>query len=322
MYTLADVKTLHLEITNKCQASCPMCARNLQGGVTSPFLNESEITIDQFKNWFDVDFIKQLTKIIMCGNLGDPIIAKDTLAIYRYCRDINPNITLSLNTNGSARNKNFWEELANINVNVRFGIDGLEDTHHLYRIGTNFNNIIKNASYFISAGGTAIWDMLVFDHNKHQVELCKDLSIKMGFKEFYSKNTARFRDNKLEVLDKIGKKIYVLYPTEKSLNISKQTATVQGPINCKAKQNKEIYVSSIGIVTPCCWIDKAEMAPINPSRIDYLTKIEKYYSLHEYSLQEIVNELFNKISKTWDNEPLLECAKQCGSVDRFNKQFE
>ena len=52
---------------------------------------------------------------------------------------------LSMHTNGSAREQNWWKELAKYRVIVTFGIDGLEDTHHLYRISTDFNKIIDNA---------------------------------------------------------------------------------------------------------------------------------------------------------------------------------
>ncbi len=79
MYLLNDITTVHLEITNKCQASCPMCARNLQGGVDNPFMDLNEITLEQFTEWFKPECIKQLTKLYMCGNLGDPIIATDTI---------------------------------------------------------------------------------------------------------------------------------------------------------------------------------------------------------------------------------------------------
>ena len=46
-------------------------------------------------------------------------------------------MTLQMHTNGSGRNKNWWKELALLNVKVIFGIDGLEDTHKLYRINTH-----------------------------------------------------------------------------------------------------------------------------------------------------------------------------------------
>ena len=37
----------------------------------------------------------------MCGNLGDPTIAQDTLEIFEYFGQI-PNMWLSMNTNGGA----------------------------------------------------------------------------------------------------------------------------------------------------------------------------------------------------------------------------
>ena len=82
MYNLEDIKSVHLELTSKCQASCPMCARNIQG-LDNPWLELDEISLAQFKEWFPVDFIKQLDRLFMCGNLGDPIIARDTLEIFQ-----------------------------------------------------------------------------------------------------------------------------------------------------------------------------------------------------------------------------------------------
>lgn len=322
MYQLSDIKTIHLEITNKCQASCPMCARNLQGGIDNPFMNLNEITIEQFKSWFDPSFVKQLDKLYMCGNLGDPIVAKDTLSIFAYCREHNDTMHLSMNTNGSAKSSKFWEQLAEIGVLVRFGIDGLEDTHKLYRKGTDFNMIIKNATTFIRNGGDAIWDMLIFEHNEHQVEECKKASLDLGFIQFVPKNTARFKENKLDVIDKTGRKEYTLYPSIKSKELTQKVIEIKNsPIECKVK-NGSLYITSNGIVTPCCWLGIDEIPHHNPSRIDYLDKIGEFRSLHNQSLADIFNSgIFDKISNTWDNEPLLECKKQCSSYDKFNSQF-
>jgi MoaA/NifB/PqqE/SkfB family radical SAM enzyme len=51
MYNLEDITTIHLEVTSRCQASCPMCVRNIQGGILNPWLEEEDISIDQFKEW-------------------------------------------------------------------------------------------------------------------------------------------------------------------------------------------------------------------------------------------------------------------------------
>ena len=60
MYNYKDIKSIHLEVTSKCQARCPMCPRRLQGGPLLDSLYLEEITLDIFKEWFPLDFIQQL----------------------------------------------------------------------------------------------------------------------------------------------------------------------------------------------------------------------------------------------------------------------
>jgi MoaA/NifB/PqqE/SkfB family radical SAM enzyme len=321
MYNLKDIKSIHLEVTSKCQASCPMCARNIQGGIDNPFMTVTEITLEQFKEWFPVTLIQHLDRLFMCGNLGDPIIAKDTLKIFQYLTEVNPNISLGMNTNGSAKSWQFWKELARLRVHVRFGIDGLIDTHSLYRVGTNWLKIIDNATHFIKAGGEATWDMLVFEHNKHQIDSCKELSEELGFKHFASKNTARFKEGSLNVIDKQGKTTHILYPTDRSRQII--IPEESKVIKCKVAKEKSLYVSATGNLLPCCWLDNEWFNPNHPHRIDYMDKIGKYPSLHKSTLTEIFDSnYFNKIADTWNSSPLKDCSRQCGEVDRFNEQFK
>ena len=73
----------------------------------------------------------------MCGNLGDPIVAKDTLDIFKYFRMHNPNMWLSMNTNAGAREDWWWYDLAQTfgrSGAVIFSVDGLEDKP-IYRQG-------------------------------------------------------------------------------------------------------------------------------------------------------------------------------------------
>ena len=90
MYNITDIKSIHLEVTTKCQARCPMCPRRIHGGPLLEGYDLTEISLETFVNWFPSDFVKQLHHLNMCGNLRDPIIAKDTLEIFRYLRETNP----------------------------------------------------------------------------------------------------------------------------------------------------------------------------------------------------------------------------------------
>ena len=172
-----------------------MCARNINGGEDNPWIHNAELSIEDIKKIFTTDFIQQLKHMYMCGNYGDPIVAQDTLEIFRHFRSVNSDILLSMNTNGSARNIEWWAELAKVIGDkgyVIFSIDGLEDTNHLYRKNSSWQRIIDNANAFISAGGRAHWEFIVFAHNEHQVDEARNLADVMGFEKFQVKKSARF----------------------------------------------------------------------------------------------------------------------------------
>jgi len=327
MYKLEDIKDIHLEITSKCQARCPMCPRRINGGVVNPLITLDEIDLEKFQSWFSKSFIQQLDSLFMCGNLGDPVIAKECLEIFQYLRKVNPSLQLSMHTNGSARDKEWWQRLAQADVRTVFGIDGLADTHSLYRINTDFDKIIDNATAFVQAGGYAEWHMLVFKHNEHQIEECKKISKTIGFRQFQIKYTTRFEKGKFNVLDDVGKTTHILYPTQKSKDMmSKVTGyitDVKPVIKCKAQKNKNFYVSSCGKISPCCWLDFDWILPKQDTRIDYMDKIGVLPDLNSHSLSEIFySGYFDKIAETWNNDPLMECSKQCGNFDKLGSQFE
>lgn len=198
LYKYNEIKTVHLEITDTCNAACPMCARNINGGQENPQIPGTELFIDDVKKIFEPDFISQLDRMYMCGNYGDPISARDTLEAFAYFREHNPKMNLSMMTNGSAKKPGWWKELAKVlgpRGYVTFSLDGLEDTNHLYRQNTVWSKIMENAQSFIEAGGRARWDYIVFAHNEHQVEEAEALSKSMGFEKFQIKKSARFFSN-------------------------------------------------------------------------------------------------------------------------------
>jgi MoaA/NifB/PqqE/SkfB family radical SAM enzyme len=196
MYKYDEIKTVHLEITDKCNASCLMCGRNWYGGALNRNLPLTEMSLQDIKNIFPNDLIRQLNRMYLCGNYGDSIMAKDTLPILNHFREINPNISLGMHSNASGRNREWWYNLGNVlnkeSDYCRFSIDGLEDTNHLYRKNTNWDKIIESAQSFISGGGRAIWEFIVFRHNQHQIDEAQALAKKLGFKEFQVIKTGRF----------------------------------------------------------------------------------------------------------------------------------
>jgi MoaA/NifB/PqqE/SkfB family radical SAM enzyme len=198
MYKSSEITTVHLEVTERCNASCSQCARNINGGEVNPQLHNAELSLDDVQTILKPDFIKQLKRLYMCGNYGDPISANDTLEIFEYIRSHNAKMQLSFHTNASAKTPEWWSKLPAAmgkSHYVVFSVDGLEDTNHLYRQGTVWKKIMENARAFIQAGGRARWDYIVFGHNEHQVEEARALATSMGFEKFNVKKSNRFFSN-------------------------------------------------------------------------------------------------------------------------------
>jgi sulfatase maturation enzyme AslB (radical SAM superfamily) len=239
MSMLRDIKVLHLEPTDVCQAACALCARETDSNFNRS--QQHHLTIDQINKHFDNEKIAGLDKMFMCGNYGDPAAGKYTLDIYSYFRQINTDIVLGMNTNGALQTTFWWHKLGQIFNQLRdyvvFSIDGLSDTNGVYRKNVNWDKVITNAEAFIAAGGSAHWDMLVYKHNQHQVDECEQLAKDMGFKWFRAKVSKRGFTDRLE--QPIGWKLPNVQATK---------------INCHALNEQSAYIDAQGRLSPCCWL--------------------------------------------------------------------
>lgn len=346
MQAVSDIKTVHIELTDKCQAQCPMCARNFNGGKTRPFIKNTEIDIENFKEWFPKDFLSQLTNFYSCGNYGDPAFARDCLEIYTYVRECNPTTRLALHTNGGMRNEKWWKELAHAigTVNescVIFGIDGFSGKHELYRRNTKFEKVIENMTAFINAGGRARVDSLVFEHNQDDVEHLETYLRDLGVDDVKFITTSRFYNmDKFPVYDQEGKTEYFLKPATKKpffkiTNVSMDKLVDEenlkklvksSVINPSCKNDKSIYVDPYGNVFPCCWLGSDYIEDL----IQESLPIQKLRNIAVNSGKSIIDEiglinlktqnifktqyLFNGLEENWNSEnKCLTCVKSCST---------
>lgn len=362
IYQASAVRAIHLEVTSRCNAACPMCARNVLGGKDNPYLPLTEISLDAFVAMMDGgSFLAHVNKLFMCGNYGDPVAAKDTLRILEFCRDANPEIRLGMNSNASARDETWWHNaglmLSRGGDYCKFSIDGLEDTNHLYRRGTDFKKIIRNAAAFIDAGGIAHWDFIVFKHNEHQIEEARQMAFEMGFEKFAVKKTGRFFSNTKmagkdhqEVHDRDGNVEYVIEkPTDpqwQNTALANEQALVarygsmdayldQTPVSCKTAAEKSIYISAEGLVFPCCWTanqmyvwHSGERAAPIWNLIDAVGGKDALDATKTPINTIIEGPFFQAVEDSWGKPScklgkLKVCAKTCGQeFDPFKAQFQ
>jgi hypothetical protein len=239
MLILRDIKVLHLEPTDVCQAACALCARETDTNFRKD--RQHHLSMSQILKLVDEEKIRQLDKMFMCGVYGDPAAGKHTLDIYREFRKLNPDIVLGMNSNGGIQSTVWWHELGRIfnqpQDYVVFSIDGLESTNAVYRKNVVWPKLMQNAQAFIAAGGSAHWDMLVYRHNQHQVDECERLARDMGFSWFRAKVSRRGFTDRLEQ------------------PIGWQLPNVQGTkINCHALNEQSTYIDAQGRESPCCWL--------------------------------------------------------------------
>ncbi len=331
--TIDNINSINAELTNYCNAACPMCARYFIDGVLNKDrVNSQHTTLNFIKDRVGIKLIKQLTRFTSCGNFGDGSMNPECLEIYQWIRAVNPNVNLHLHTNGGARNTKFWQEMAKTNVSVTFAIDGLEDTNHLYRRNVRWPKLMENVKAFIDAGGKATWAMLIFKHNENQIEQCRSLSRTLGFSSFGIQQSSRWSDydyiGNWQSFDKIPVDDYFLEKSSmlqappigsggnsQKANISKDDFKTK-KISCKSyqvdKNFVEIYLAANGDVSPCCWLGDLTQHESKNIIKDY-TKVNLSHTPLDNILKgDYFKQLETGINGNLDAYRLHTCYMTCG----------
>jgi MoaA/NifB/PqqE/SkfB family radical SAM enzyme len=341
MYNIEDIQEVHLEISSLCNARCPECPRNYRGFPYNDGYPETNLTLAQAQKIFEPLFLHQLQTILINGNYGDIVMNEEAVDIVRYFRQHNKTADIYISTNGSARRDNFWQELAELDCKIEFDLDGMADTHTLYRQNTNWNTVIKNAKTFIDAGGYAVWKFIKFKHNQHQVNDCEELSKQLGFSVF--KVVEEGRDQG-PVYDKQGELVHVLgdwthhwdgvdhktvepYIAKRKgemllFDDIAQYFTPAKQINCEVKKTKSVYITANGEVYPCCYLGFYPKTSVGfGEQLEVLNKQLRPLIDNNNALEHPLSECiawFNEIEKSWScstykDGRLMKCDQQCGA---------
>lgn len=383
------VRLLHIELSSHCNAACPLCPRFLNATrQVRTDLRLKSISLKEFKKWFPPEILRDMSRIMYSGTHGDPMMAKDGMAIFKYVSEANPKIWQLPHSNGGLRKPKWWAELGTIsNLRMTFSIDGLEDTNHIYRRNVKWDLLMSNAKAFIDAGGRALWEFLVFRHNEHQLEESEALAKQLGFTEIVFKRPLGFNNLAHDGLrargayDKNGLLEYKLYPAtnedfvnnnmtfkeieddvpesfdvkemqdykiesmRRKMIYSNESSIPKGQehlleldemvIDCKShseEHGNEVYVSSNGILYPCCYVGTRVDSDIDLYEdIQLRSHMESVgfnrFSLRSYTLKEIVGSgvLDHVFTNSWELPSIkcgkmAYCAQTCGEkseVDRI-----
>lgn len=262
---LSNVKWIQVEATTKCNAWCPGCPRNKHGFGLADHLVIEDLNSARFKEVLEL--FPNLETVDFCGTFGDAIAANNIIDLTKIAMQHASNILVR--TNGSLRSTTWWQEYADLlkhhQHSVWFCIDGLEDTHPLYRQGTDYQKILDNAQSFIQAGGSATWQFIPWQHNEHQIKDCIRLSQQLGFKKFELIKNIRanfsarhYRTGQHYDIDTWSK--------NSKLNHFIQPKSKVVPQGCMHLSKPSMYLNANGTLNVCCFFNNHK-ANNNPSKL-------------------------------------------------------
>jgi len=337
-----QIDTLQLDHSSRCNLSCPQCARMWDEGKSiNPAMPIADLTVDDYKILLE-PFENNKVEIFHCGNFGDVIASPTFDETYEYSIDKIRRCKIA--TNGSARKPEWWRDLAQKGINknlVIFAFDGLEDTNHIYRVGSNWKKAIDNAQAYIDAGGRAEWNFIEFEHNYHQIEEARQLAKDMGFARFTVKYTARFADQQVEKVE--TKKGYEVKTTNHNINKKDMNNIVKTfssfeeyvqntEITCKFKETNHFFVDMQMKAWPCCWFGAPKyFAHKNPQTDDFthLFKLygEDFNDMRKHGWNVLKHEFFAEyLQRSWNNQNdkfkrIYTCGRTCGNKFQFSSGY-
>lgn len=323
---------IQFELSSMCNALCLGCVRTdtRNFNQAKPLIPKKQIVeVDTFVKLISSEEMSSVKVLEFCGTIDDPLMHPDFLELLERAYEINPNYKINIHTNASLRNEADFEKLAHIlkkfsEHELLFSIDGLGETHSIYRQFTNYDKIIANAKAYINAGGRAVWQFLIFPWNEHQVEEAKQISKELGFAVFLQRH-----DRSIATglgLEKIkGKKqkntlhdIVEEHSMDQLLESYENINSVE--IACNNQEKGMYFVSFDSKLWPCCFIPNGFLQQ-QPRKVEYLHKRlyetygKDFNDLTKKSIKEIVNNDFykNDLVESWNNPVAL---GKCGKITR------
>jgi MoaA/NifB/PqqE/SkfB family radical SAM enzyme len=163
------IEELHLELTSRCLLQCPKCPRTIYRGT----YDISDLDYDLY-----TDLLTKLDPKVVnfCGNLGDPIYHPKFIDFVKFAHSLDKPILLS--TAAYGKKTAWWQELFDSykSGEIRVGLDGLEDTAHLYRVGTKYKQVFDVMRMGAKQDKRIVWQWIPFSFNEHQIEEARKIA--------------------------------------------------------------------------------------------------------------------------------------------------
>ena len=177
--------SINLDISYRCALECPKCRRQQSLKRLGNFGHD--ISIDNYKK-----ILSYFDSLNFCGSISDPVMHPKFIEFLSLSIDHKVKVSTAV----SQKPMDWYESAfeSNPNAEWHFGLDGLPEESHLYRInqdGTRLFEVMKLATLM---GIKTHWQYIVFKYNQDHIDQAKDMAKKHGmiFKEQHS---SRWNEN-------------------------------------------------------------------------------------------------------------------------------
>ena len=344
--TLFDIKELHFEVSTKCVLKCPRCPRTELKDDLHPSLN-LDYTLDEFKTIFPAEVLQEINTILFCGDKGDPIYAREFVEIVEYIKSTKPKLGVSIVTNGSYKDANWWTRLGtalNDHDRVTFSVDGYDNkTNNLYRVNSDWDSIILGVKTLSSTKEfeqrcLIRWSSIKFAFNMLFQESIKTIATDAGADEIQFVTSTKFgsidqrylNDNGIDELDPNE------YNSATNLQVyKKRTTGITGKRQKGVNHVREIRTDSgaeqVWHLPGSCWQHcqgtyKTQMPFISGTGLLYPCAwfdsgyiknsfVEKHrdrMNVRTRPILDIINDpMWEELSTSWEIAPLEICRLKC-----------
>lgn len=321
MNWLDNIEKLTVDITSYCNSHCGTCQRfvSQNDDTLHPGLELYHMPMTTWQKLIKdaADFgIKQID---LNGNWGDACMHPDLLKMVEIV--IENNMSCFVSTNGSLRTKVFWKKLAQIlqtHGEVTFCVDGLKDTHSIYRKKTSFTKIIKNCEEFNIHGGVSRIITTAFNHNLHQLDELEKIAKDIGCSTFQVRKSHTKREyvtngQKVSVSQVTPEHIrQVIFKDLDNVNFGKPSKVLN--TICPWYNDRDVQIDPWGTLYTCCFASETRYG-FDRDRLDfpgYENYFDKSNNVNNKTLKEIFSsDFFQNIEPKIKNGSWHICYDNC-----------
>lgn len=321
---------LIVEATTYCNAKCPQCIRTNRNGLDKNEFDLNSWSVEDFISYFNIEDLNHIHNIHFSGTYGDPGMCKDIYEIIQYIFESSKTTNVSLNTNGSMRDEDWWFKLGCLDkdrISVVFDIDGInQEMHEKYRRNTDLEKVLNNMESYAYSGAKTKILTIIFKHNEEYYDDIVAMAKSRGATEYTVVQSNRFKNGPtwdfindvgdIETLEQSVLQRFKPNPTALSRRVrdyrTDYLVNDYDYITCVKAEAGSLQILNDTTVYPCCYLGTYNEK--NPSGV-WKEFLDSELTLKKKTLKEIVNHswytetLFNSLKDR--SKALIKCKRIC-----------